>query len=71
MGIDEWRTHLMTVYRDLKKNDPNTLLKDAMKTAKKTYKQTGGKKIPVQKKKRKRKSKGKKKKKRSQKKNRK
>ena len=33
-----WNVHMMKVYREMKKNNPNIKLGDAMKAAKKTYK---------------------------------
>ena len=33
-----WNVHMMKVYRDMKKKNPNIKLGDAMKAAKKTYK---------------------------------
>ena len=33
-----WNKHAMKVYNEMKKKDPTTLFKDALKAAKKTYK---------------------------------
>ena len=33
-----WNAHMMSVYREMKKKNPDTKLGDAMKAAKKTYK---------------------------------
>ncbi len=34
-ALKEWNRKVMTLYRDMKKSNPNTKLKDAMKAAKK------------------------------------
>ena len=34
----KWNLHLMKVYKDMKKKDPNYRFSEAMKMAKKTYK---------------------------------
>ena len=36
--LTAWNVHMMKVYRDMKKKNPNIKLGDAMKAAKKTYK---------------------------------
>ena len=35
--MSKWTTHVMNVYKENKKNNPNYKFKDAMKDAKKTY----------------------------------
>ena len=37
MGFKEWQNHLMTVFRKMRRTNPNARLGDAMKEAKKTY----------------------------------
>lgn len=36
--LTAWNIHLMKIYKELKKKNPETKLSDAMKIAKKTYK---------------------------------
>ena len=36
--LGAWNAHMMSVYREMKKKNPDTKLGDAMKAAKKTYK---------------------------------
>jgi len=36
--LTAWNVHMMSVYREMKKKNPNIKLGDAMKAAKKTYK---------------------------------
>jgi hypothetical protein len=38
MASSKWNIHVMNVYKENKKNNPNYKFKDAMKDAKKTYK---------------------------------
>ena len=37
--MSKWTTHVMNVYKENKKKNPNYKFKDAMKDAKKTYNQ--------------------------------
>lgn len=49
--MSKWTTHVMNVYKENKKNNPNYKFKDAMKDAKKSYNKNATSEQPIKSKK--------------------